>query len=229
MTAFNILRDALAIKGAISLLKPKEEKNEGKNHKTNRVAQASTQSVPPPKTRRVVETPKVKKMPRLLIIGHGRHGKDTLAEIFARDYGMTFKASSMAASEIFIYDVLKDTYGYRTPEECFADRGNHRKEWYDLICLYNEHDKAKLAKSIMTTSNCYVGMRDKLEIDECLRQGVFDLVIWVDASSRLPKEPKDSFNITTKSADILISNNGTFEEFEIKARRLGNIIFNGRI
>ena len=42
-------------------------------------------------------------MLNLLIIGHGRHGKDTLAEIFAEHYRMTFKASSMAASEIFIY------------------------------------------------------------------------------------------------------------------------------
>jgi len=224
-TEFNILRNALAIKGAISLFKRDEPKTDVKAQARPNPQMAQSA----PMVRRVSETPKTKKMPRLLIIGHGRHGKDTLAEIFARDYGMTFKASSMAASEIFIYDVLKDKYGYRTPKQCFADRGKHRKEWYDLICLYNEHDKARLAKGIMTTSNCYVGMRDKPEIDECLRQGVFDLVIWVDASNRLPKEPKDSFNITTKSADILISNNGTLEEFEEKAKRLGNIIFNGRI
>ena len=82
-------------------------------------------------------------------------------------------------------------------------------------------------QEIMKVSNCYVGMRDKAEIDACLEQGVFDLVIWVDASNRLPKESKDSFNIKTGSADILISNNRDLATFEEKAKRLGDTIFNG--
>jgi len=222
MDGFNLLRNALAIKGAVSLLKKDQPNQETKQESSKPTPKPIVST---PQVRRVIEKPKVKKMPTLLIIGHGRHGKDTLAEIFARDYGMTYKASSMAASEIFIYKMLKNVYGYKTPEECFADRSNHRSEWYDLICRYNKKDKARLAKDIMSTSDCYVGMRDKAEIKECLKQGVFDLVIWVDASSRHPKESKDSFNISIKSADILISNNGTLEQFEAKARRLGNIIF----
>ena len=163
--------------------------------------------------------------PKILIIGHGRHGKDTLAEIFEELYGMTFKASSMAASEIFIYDELKDKYGYLSPEECFNDRSNHRSEWYDLICEYNKHDKARLAKSIMSTSDCYVGMRDECEISACIWQGIFDIVIWVDASRRMPLEPKDSFNIDMSCADIVIYNNETLDDFKYKAKRLGNLIF----
>jgi hypothetical protein len=210
MSGLNIVRNLLAVKGAVDLIKGDRisSVNLESSLKANSFSNQGS-----------------KKMPRLLIIGHGRHGKDTLAEIFNRDYGMKFKASSMAASEIFIYNVLKDKYGYNSPDECLNDRSNHRKEWYDLICSYNLRDKARLAKDIMTTSNCYVGMRDRDEIDECMKQGVFDLVIWVDASNRLPKESKDSFNITKKSADILISNNGTIEEFEIKASRLGKILF----
>ena len=162
---------------------------------------------------------------KLLIIGHGRHGKDTMAEILERDHGLTFKASSMAASEIFINDVLKEKYGYKTAEECFNDRSNHRAEWYDMICEYNEIDKARLAKDIMSTSDCYVGMRDKPEIDECRKQKVFDLVIWVDASDRLPKEGADSFNINQSDADIVIFNNGTLAEFEDKVKAFGLCIF----
>jgi len=33
------------------------------------------------------------------------------------------------------------------------------------------------------------------EIKECIRQELFDLIIWVDASKRLPLESADSFNI----------------------------------
>jgi len=165
------------------------------------------------------------KMPKLLIIGHGRHGKDTLAEIFERDYDMTFKASSVAASEIFIYDILKYKYGYKTPDECFNDRGNHRAEWYNLICSYNEHSKSRLAMDIMSTSDCYVGMRDHEEILECKKHGIFDLVIWVDASLRLPDENSDSFNVSLDMADIVIYNNTSLEEFELKATQLGKLIF----
>lgn len=163
--------------------------------------------------------------PKLLIIGHGRHGKDTLAEIFNENFGMTLKASSMAASEIFIYEKLKLKYGYETAEECFNDRSNRRSEWYDLICDYNKSDKARLAKEIMSKSDCYVGMRDRPEILECLNQDIFDLVIWVDASERLPKETRDSFNITKEDADIIIYNNESLDRFKEKAIRLGEVIF----
>jgi hypothetical protein len=81
-------------------------------------------------------------------------------------FGYNYKSSSLAASEIFIYDTLKDKYGYKTPEECFEDRVNHRAEWFDLICDYNKDDKARLAKEIMKSADIYVGMRSN---EECER------------------------------------------------------------
>jgi dephospho-CoA kinase len=160
-------------------------------------------------------------MPKLLLIGNARHGKDTLAEMLSEKFGLKFTSSSQAASDIFIYEALKDKYGYNTPEECFEDRVNHRAEWYELICDYNSQDRARLAKGILEQSDCYVGMRDRDEIEECIKQKLFDLIIWVDASDRLPPEGKDSFNIDKSCADIIIENNGTLEEFERKIERLG--------
>jgi len=86
---------------------------------------------------------------KFLIIGHARHGKDTFAELLQEQFDFKFKSSSQAAAEIFIYDELKEKYGYKTPEECFEDRVNHRAEWYNMICDYNKDDRAKLAKSIL--------------------------------------------------------------------------------
>jgi len=164
------------------------------------------------------------KLPKLLIIGHARHGKDSMAEILQTHFGLKFKSSSEAASEIFIYDVLKEKYGYSTPFECFEDRVNHRAEWHQLICDYNIDDKAKLAKGILEHADCYVGMRDYREIDECINQNLFDLIIWVDASARLPLEDTSSFNISKSNADIIVNNNGTYEEFENKVIRLGKAL-----
>ena len=164
------------------------------------------------------------KLPKLLIIGHMRHGKDSLAELLEEQIGLKFLSSSLAASNIFLYDALKEKYGYTTPEECFEDRMNRRPEWYQLICDYNKDDKARLAKGILEITDCYVGMRNRGEIQECIKQGLFDLIVWVDASERLPLEPKESFNIDKSCADIIIENNGTFEEFKEKVKRFGKIL-----
>jgi len=161
------------------------------------------------------------KLPKLLIIGHARHAKDTMAEILQEEFGLRFKSSSEAAAEIFIYDLLSQKYGYTTPFECFEDRVNHRAEWHQLICDYNIQDKARLAKGILNQADCYIGMRDSKEIKECIKQELFDLIIWVDASERLPLEDVSSFNITKADADIIIDNNGTFEEFKERVIRLG--------
>jgi hypothetical protein len=164
------------------------------------------------------------KLPKLLLLGHARWGKDSMAEILQEQFGLKFKSSSQAAAEIFIYDKLKEKYGYNTPEECFEDRVNHRAEWYQLICDYNIDDKAKLAKGILEHADVYVGMRDYREIRECINQNLFDLIIWVDASERLPLEDVSSFNIKKSDADIIIENNGTYDEFKEKVIRLGNAL-----
>tara|TARA_R110001599_G_scaffold50161_8_gene142375 strand:+ start:78 stop:611 length:534 start_codon:yes stop_codon:yes gene_type:complete len=165
------------------------------------------------------------KSPKLLVVGAARHGKDTFAEILSQEFGMTFESSSQAASDIFIYESLKGKYKYKTPEECFEDRMNHRQEWYELICEYNKYDKARLAKGILERTDCYVGMRDYSEIEECLRQSLFDIVIWVDAPKRLPMEDPSSFNIDKSCADIVVENNDTLEDFFNRVTRIGKLIF----
>jgi dephospho-CoA kinase len=164
-------------------------------------------------------------MIKLLLIGHAQHGKDTAAEILRDVFGFNFESSSIAASKIFLYDALKEKYGYTSPEECFNDRVNHRSEWYDLICEFNKNDRARLAKEILKTSNVYVGMRNNKEIEECLKQGVFDYVIGIYNPNK-PLEPSNSFNIDLwQKSDIVISNAGTIEDLKNKLSKL-NFLFN---
>jgi len=149
---------------------------------------------------------KEKKEIKLLIIGHKRHGKDTVAALFNEYFNLTFQSSSYKAAEIFIFDELREKYGYKNFVECFEDRVNHREEWYNLICDYNKFDKARLAKDILRYSNIYVGMRDYVEIAECKAQNLFDIIIGViDPDKEL--EDSSSFNIDVyKEADIIIIN-----------------------
>lgn len=160
---------------------------------------------------------------KILIIGEMRQGKDTLAELLNEYFGMTFKSSSEMANELFIYDELKQKYGYNSIKECFEDRVNHRQKWYLMICDYNMEDKARLSKDIINNHDCYVGMRDIEEFEAS--KDLFDLIIWVDASKRV--KMVDSTNkISINEAHIVLTNNGTFEEFKSKSKVIGNILFN---
>lgn len=163
-------------------------------------------------------------MKKILILSHKRFGKDTLAEFFNEMYGLTYTSSSEIANEMFIFDTIKDEFNYKDKAECFEDRVNHRDLWYDLICDFNSDDKSRLAKIIVDKVDCYVGMRDYDEFKKSYAEKLFDLIIWVDASERLPEEV-GSFNIPKRCADIIIDNNGTLEEFREKAFRLGENIF----
>lgn len=161
----------------------------------------------------------------MLILGHMRSGKDTMAEILNEEYGISFCSSSMTACNKFIFDELKESHGYQTPIECFNDRVNHRDYWYERICEYNISDRSRLAKEIIKEVDCYVGMRDNDEFMSCYEQNLFDIIIWVDASGRLPLE-KGSFNIDKSKVDFIIENNGTLKEFTNKVIRIGKIITN---
>jgi hypothetical protein len=159
---------------------------------------------------------------KILILGNARHGKDTLAERLNEHFGMTFKSSSEMAMELFIFDEIAEQFGYTTMEQCFEDRVNHRTLWYKMICGYNKDDRARLTKDILEVYDCYVGMRDLDEFEAS--KELFDVIIWVDATTRLGSA-ENTNKIPMGAADIVITNNGTFEEFDMKSKALGNMLF----
>jgi hypothetical protein len=157
---------------------------------------------------------------KLLVIGHGRHGKDTVCEMLRDKYGYSFESSSKFCSKLFIYDQLKDKYGYGDEEQCYADRHNHRAEWYDAICSYNVPDAARLGREIFKAHDIYCGLRNKREFFAMQNTGVFDYAIWVDRSDHLPEEDPTSMSLKQWMADYTIDNNGSLEELEFNLDQL---------
>ena len=157
---------------------------------------------------------------KLLVIGHGRHGKDTVCEILRDKYGYSFESSSQFCSKLFIYDQLKDKYGYSDEEQCYADRHNHRAEWYDAICDYNVPDAARLGREIFKAHDIYCGLRNKREFFAMKNTGVFDKAIWVDRSDHLPPENKNSMSLEQWMADYTIDNNGTLKDLDFNTEQL---------
>jgi hypothetical protein len=147
-------------------------------------------------------------MPKLLIVGHGQHGKDTVCDILFAS-GFTYKSSSRICSELFIFDQLKSKYGYATEVECYEDRHNHRDEWYDMIEAYNKPDATRLGREIFSRFDIYCGLRSDREFFAMREQKVFDFSVWVDRSKILPLEPESSMKLKREWMDYEIDNNGT--------------------
>jgi hypothetical protein len=140
---------------------------------------------------------------RFLILGHARHGKDTVAEIMRDKFNLTFTSSSFAAAEIAVRPFLSK--GYATLADCYADRVNCREEWRQLITAYNTPDKSKLCREILERTDIYVGMRCPEEY--AASKNLFDVVLWVDRAAKLPSDPTMQIEFDHNEM-IYIGNNG---------------------
>ena len=159
-------------------------------------------------------------LPKLLIIGNARHGKDTVCDILRQEFGFSFRSSSDFCAEKFIYARLKDLYHYTSYTQCFEDRHNHRAEWYDMIHDYCRDDFAKLGREIFAENAIYCGLRNKAEFHAMRNTGVFDYAIWVDRSDHLPQEARSSMSLEIWMADYVIDNNGTLDDLRRNTRQL---------
>jgi deoxycytidylate deaminase len=150
--------------------------------------------------------------PKILIIGHARHGKDTVAEMLRDEHDYNFVSSSEFVGREIIWEQWgKDRYA--SFEEMFEDRVNHRKLWADMITDYNTPDKTKTATTMLSRGHdMYVGMRRRAELEACVAAGVFDIILWVDRSQHLPDEKFESMEMLITDADHVIDNNGTLED-----------------
>jgi dephospho-CoA kinase len=163
-------------------------------------------------------------LPKLLIVGHGRHGKDTVCEMLEK-YGYTFQSSSKFCSELFIFEELKHEYGYADEEQCYIDRHHHRVLWYNMIHNYCKDDLARLGRNLFAKHDIYCGLRNKREFFAMQNEEIFDYAIWVDRTDHLPKEDPDSMSIEQWMCDYTIDNNGDLARLEKNVEILIKTIF----
>lgn len=194
--------------------------------------------------------PKTTGKPKLLVLGHARHGKDTVAEILQQEYGFTFTSSSLFCAEKVIWQAVHNhgdaldrhekagrpgmstddlhnelkmmrEQAYDDYEACFKDRGNFRTAWFSLIAAYCYPEKERLAREIFDAgNNIYVGIRNKREYYAAVNSGIVDGVIWVDASERVDPESFGSCTVEPWMSNWIIDNNGTAEELHRNVHQL---------
>jgi len=169
---------------------------------------------------------------KLMIVGHARHGKDTVCEILARDWDYQWTTSSKIAAGVAWERAAKwrgsgmskemkeeacrivDTC--LTIEDCFEDRHHShrtRQFWYEAIAEYGREDPTRLTRKIFAQCDIYAGCRNPRELHAAQRAPDLDfLTVWVDRSKVLPPEPSTSMGIETWMADVIIDNNGDLDD-----------------
>lgn len=159
-------------------------------------------------------------MQNFIVLGYGEHGKGTFASVCRKAFSMSGISVSEHSCENVIFPQMKDKHGYKTPEACYEDRRNHRETWYNLIRIYLENDLARVAREVFEQHNILEGIRNRLEFEATIKAFPDALVIWVDASGRLPVEDSGSIELNPNDADIILTNNGTEAEFEQRVIKL---------
>ena len=155
--------------------------------------------------------------PKLMIVGHARHGKDTVCSILA-DYGYTWISSSWACGEITVWPLLQGQYP--DYQACFDDRHNRREVWFNAIKAYNTPDETRLGREIYKANDIYCGIRRFEELSALKEAHVIDFVIWIDASKRMPPEDKSSCTVHPFQAHYILDNNGTLQDLRIRVGKL---------
>lgn len=145
-----------------------------------------------------------------MILGDGRHGKDSVCEYLRDKYGYRFISSSLFMAENVVRPWLAEKCGieYVSVEACYADRHNHRADWFNAIAAFNGSDPSALTRAIFAADNdIYAGCRNAREVHHGRLARAFDLVIWVDASMRVGPEPETSCTVKPWMADVILDNN----------------------
>ena len=162
--------------------------------------------------------------PKIMVVGHARHGKDTVGELMRDELGLSFQSSSMFAAERVMMPAFNEERmvenKYRTALECYEDRVNHRKFWFDEICRYNTPDCSRLGRELLQQYDVYCGIRSFREFFALKNQGLFDASIWVDASKRVEPEPGSSNEMQPWMCDFFLDNNGPVEELKTNLRHI---------
>jgi dCMP deaminase len=149
-------------------------------------------------------------MRKILVVGHARHGKDTVSEYLAEALSLNYVSTSkVCAPYVRMAHNKHKGIDYVTDEECWEDRVNHRDFWCSTISNYCAFNKTAVADLVYDKYEIYNGVRKKDEYNAIVDK--YDpIVIWVDAAGRKPLE--DTMEIECDSTMIKVNNNGSKDD-----------------
>lgn len=162
-------------------------------------------------------------MTKILVVGHSRHGKDTVADILSEVYGLKGISGSRWMLEAGHMDDLATELGYTDRGRFYTDRHLHRKAWFDRINKTIQTSPAAIARGVFRQHDVYTGIRTSEEYEAVQAIVRPDMVLWVDRSTVLPPEPSDSNELQWDPSMLTVWNGGTIEQLRDEVIRLMTI------
>jgi hypothetical protein len=154
-------------------------------------------------------------LPILAIVGHGRAGKDTVAEWLRDNTILRFKGGCSFTGCQYVADKLGSSW-----HEAWRTRHERRMEWYHILNEYRKDDPTRLVRDCLEHSDIVCGLRDREELLGAKAKKLFDLVIWVDRP--VPIDPTVTF--TVDDADLIIRNYTKFEDLYERLTHLAGVL-----
>jgi hypothetical protein len=155
---------------------------------------------------------------KILILGHGGHGKDEVANILANIHGLWVLSSSECAFELIRYELqlslAAEGFFVDSHTALWNTKFSHRELWRKLIKNYNTPNLDRLTKQILFEFECdiYIGMRDADEYEASKHH--FDRILYVDAWPRVERnDPSMKIEFNPKEM-FRIDNSGSLNELE---------------
>lgn len=151
--------------------------------------------------------------PKILIIGHGRSGKDTVAQILSNVTGLKWGGVSS-----YMCKMVAEKLGV-PPDEAWENRHKNREKWRAIIDEHRKDDPACIVKEMLAEGYSIIaGLRPRAEFDAV--KPMFNHTIWVERD--VPSDP--TLELTKEDATITIGNNSTLGELGRKVSALGQIM-----
>jgi hypothetical protein len=158
---------------------------------------------------------------KLIVVGHGGHGKDVFASMLADYWPLAVASSSHFVAMRAVWPILGGDYD--DFDSFYADRRNRRVEWTKLIREYNTPDLCRLGRELFALHDVYVGPRNRDEYMAMKAAKLFDYSVWVDASERLPETPE--MEIRSTDCEDFIDNNGPLKRLKPQVIALGTHLY----
>lgn len=162
---------------------------------------------------------------KLGIIGHGRHGKDEVAERLAKHAGLRYFAGTSAYASGRVYHWLRANYAWaaKYPNEtvCWNNRHLHRQEWAQVIADINHDDPAQLYRECLTHQDLLTGIRWRNEFEAINAAKLVDAWVWVERPG-FPLDP--TCELTRDDAQYKISNSGTLDQLDMLVQELAKML-----
>jgi hypothetical protein len=160
---------------------------------------------------------------KIAISGHGRCGKDTVAEFLAETPWFKYVAGTSWWARHLVFSKMPPCV-YADAKACWMDRHNHRAAWANIIGEYNQKDPVALYRDCLAEQNVLTGIRWRREMQACRAAKLVDLWLWVERPG-IPSDPTQEF--TASECDLVLLNDGDVDALHKKVMTIAQVIGQG--